>query len=102
MKSRALIYVLCCLLLLFRPASAQESMRRQLVVPLGEAGFVAFKIETVSSDSRLLASGLPEIETSVNPRATVADGNVIHRTLVDNFGNFIFGYDLLVEPVAGS
>ncbi|HEY0080801.1 MAG TPA: hypothetical protein VGB73_19520 [Pyrinomonadaceae bacterium] len=102
MKSRALIYVLGCLLLLCRPMSAQESMRRQLVVPLGEAGFVAFKIETVSSDSRLLPSGLPEIETSVNPRATVAAGNVIHRTLVDNFGNFIFGYDLLVEPVAGS
>ena len=102
MKFRALILLSGCMLLAFSELYAQESMKRQLIVPLAEAGFVAFKIETVSSDSRLISSSLPEIEASVNPQATVAAGNVIHRTLVDHAGNFIFGYDLLVEPVAGS
>jgi hypothetical protein len=97
MKRSVLIAALFCLLL--SVAQAQEIKKRQLVVPLESAGFVAFKIETVASGAQSLQANASEVQAAVNPQVLLASNNVIHRTLVDNEGNFIFGYDLVIEPV---
>jgi hypothetical protein len=97
MKSRALKVIITCLLLSLC-AGAQEK-GGQLVVPLESAGFVAFKIETVPSASQV-ANGSTEAQGLVNPRALKGEHHVIHRVLTDADGDFVFGYDLTVEPLA--
>jgi hypothetical protein len=100
MKSRALTVIIFCLLV-FVCAEAQEGGRQQ-IVPLESAGFVAFKIETVppaaasssSSNNSMEAQGL------VNPQALKGEHHVIHRVLSDADGDFVFGYDLTVEPLS--
>jgi hypothetical protein len=98
MKSRALTFIIICLLLSPLCAHAQEE-GGQLVVPLESAGFVAFKIETVPSGSQL-SNGSKEAQDLVNPRALKGEHHVIHRVLTDADGDFVFGYDLTVEPLS--
>ncbi|HEV7859336.1 MAG TPA: hypothetical protein VGO91_12010 [Pyrinomonadaceae bacterium] len=98
MKSRTLSVIIICLLLSPLCARAQEG-GGQLVVPLESAGFVAFKIETVPSGSPL-SNGSTQAQELVNPRALKGEHHVIHRVLADADGDFVFGYDLTVEPLA--
>jgi hypothetical protein len=83
-------------MLMATTAIAQED-RKQLVVPLSSAGFVAFKIETVSTGTKT-SSGSIEATTIFNPLALTDQNHVIHRVLVSQAGDFVFGYDLRVEP----
>lgn len=102
MKSRTLISLIVCLLFSLQPARAQEEEgRKQLVVPLESAGFVAFKMETVPADSKA-ASGSLRARALVNSQPATGAHQVIHRVLVDADGDFVFGYDLTVEPLSSA
>jgi hypothetical protein len=93
MRSRIgiLLLVLHCMAL---TAAAQNPAKRQLVLPLSNGGFVAFRSETPGSknltDSQSLAALLyAQIFTGEN--------RIIHRVITDAQQNVIFGYDLLVS-----
>jgi hypothetical protein len=107
MTSKALL-IAVLLLLLPSLAAAQEGARRNVVVPLAEGGFVAFKSETAWSDrpgragkgGASAGSQIPQGEFQA--RALVGDSGVIHRVLADAAGNYVFGYDLLIQAVPSS
>ncbi len=101
MKSKALI-AFTIILLAFGTASAQEDVSRQVVVPLERAGFVAFKIEAVPADTQKVTNSALGIRRAFSSQALADDHHVIHRVLVDHEGNFVFGYDLTVEPVVNT
>jgi hypothetical protein len=96
MRNSALTMVLC---LLAWPglASAQEIAKRQLIVPLSEGGFVAFKSETSWADANKASTELQSGPSVLSSRAVMDDRHIIHRVLEDSAGEFIFGYDLLVS-----
>src|SRR6185503_11943111 len=83
-------------------AAAQEAARRNVVVPLADGGFVAFKSETAwtGSGSASTASGSQIPLGEFKAQALVDDNRVIHRVLADASGKYVFGYDLLIEAVA--
>ncbi len=80
-------------------APAQEARSRPSLVELNQAGFVSFKAEAreVSPVSRSV--GWPMVFT---PQYFLDENNVVHRVLVDKAGAFVFGYDLVVKPLAGT
>lgn len=95
MKRKALIIGLC-LLALAGVAAGQDAARRQLVVPLAEGGFVAFKSETSWTDAKRSSTELQRGASVLSSQAVIDDNHIIHRVLEDNAGRVIFGYDLLV------
>jgi hypothetical protein len=101
MKSKDLM-IAAVLLLLPSLVSAQEG-RRNVVVPIGDGGFVAFKSETAWTAARRAnspssaGSQIPQGE--FRAQAFVDDNGVIHRVLADAAGKYVFGYDLLIEAV---
>jgi len=105
MRSKALKKVLnkvltgaLCLSALSFVTTAQEPAKRQLIVPLADGGFVAFKSETAWADTKKASSDLQRAPAILGSQA-LADGNrVIHRVLQDTGGRFVFGYDLWVAP----
>ena len=101
MKSKALALAFGLLLL---PASgtAQEDTRRNLVVPLAEGGFVAFKSETAWAGTSRTSAAVQELHGEFRSQAFVDEDHVIHRVLVDAAGKYIFGYDLLIKGAAAS
>lgn len=101
MKSKALIKVLTialCLLASFFAATAQEPAKRQLIVPLGDGGFVGFRSETAWTDTKKVSPELQRVPAVLSSQALADDNRIIHRVLKDTGGRFIFGYDLWVEP----
>src|SRR5437879_5646721 len=97
MRSKSLAIILC-LLALATLGTAQEPAKRQLVVPLAEGGFVAFKSETSWTDAQTASTELQRGVSVLNSQAVIDDRHTIHRVLEDNAGRFIFGYDLWVAP----
>jgi hypothetical protein len=79
-------------------ASAQEAAKRQLIVPLAEGGFVAFKSQASWADTRKPSTELQRGVSVLSSRAVADDNRMIHRVLKDTSGRFIFGYDLEVAP----
>lgn len=106
MKTRRVLLhacAICCLLFAAMLASsAQEGASRQLVVPLASGGYVGFTIQTAPLGTQKISSGLLEAPLAVTPQMLIDDNNVIHRVLVDSDGGYVFGYDLVVEPVNAS
>jgi hypothetical protein len=97
MRSRVLTLTFC-LLALSCVTTAQEPAKRQLIVPLADGGFVAFKSETAWTDTKKVSPELQRAPAILGSQA-LADGNrVIHRVLQDTGGRFVFGYDLWVVP----
>ncbi|HYP00351.1 MAG TPA: hypothetical protein VER76_09200 [Pyrinomonadaceae bacterium] len=74
----------------------------QFVMPLHGEGFIAFRVEAARVDAPDVPVNLGEIQASLTPQVLLADNHVVHRVLVDARGNFVFGYDLVVEPVAAT
>ena len=101
MRSKALTTVLC-LMAFVTMATAQEAAKRQLIVPLAEGGFVAFKSETSWTDAKIASTELQRGLSVLNSQAVTDDRHIIHRVLEDNAGRFIFGYDLWVAPNAAA
>jgi len=95
-RSKVLTIALC-LLAMTGMATAQEAAKRQLIVPLAEGGFVAFKSETAWTDTKK-ASELQLMPAILGSRALADDNRIVHRVLKDSGGRFIFGYDLWVAP----
>lgn len=87
-------------------AAAQESARRNVVVTLTDGGFVAFKSETAWAGGSGVAGStgktplIPQGE--FRAEAFVDENRVIHRMLADAAGNYVFGYDVLIEAVPAS
>ncbi|HVS83103.1 MAG TPA: hypothetical protein VHE60_15350 [Pyrinomonadaceae bacterium] len=101
MRSKVLIKLLTlafCLPALSFVATAQEPAKRQLVVPLADGGFVAFKSETAWTDTKRVAPELQQVPAVLNSQALADANRIIHRVLKDTGGRFIFGYDLWVAP----
>ena len=105
MRSKALKNVLSkvltwalCLLASFFAATAQEPAKRQLVVPLADGGFVAFKSETAWTDTKKVSPELQRVPAVLSSQALADENRIIHRVLKDTGGRFIFGYDLWVAP----
>ncbi len=104
------LHIACALLLCLTASAnvlhAQEAKQtRQIVVPLPGTGFVAFKTEAAATTTTTDASSAPpapDISQMLKPQMLVGDDNLIHRVLVDGEGRFIFGYDLMIEPLADS
>ncbi|HYG10801.1 MAG TPA: hypothetical protein VD835_12695 [Pyrinomonadaceae bacterium] len=85
--------------------AAAAARPEQFVMPLHGEGFIAFKIEATpaaTADAPRVSATLDEIQASLTPQASLADNHVVHRVLVDAEGSFVFGYDLVVEPVAAT
>jgi len=107
-KTRRIILCACALFcLLFAAAHAptvpaQEGGGRQLVVPLSSGGYVGFTIQRAPLGTQKISASLLEAPVGVTPQMLVDDGNVIHRVLVDGEGGYVFGYDLVVEPISAS
>jgi hypothetical protein len=98
MRSRIWVLLICvhCLAL---GAAAQSPAKRQLVLPVANGGFVAFRSET---------SGPPgSAQTKENPLSALlfsqafAEDRVIHRVLTDSERRVVFAYDLAIhsDPV---
>jgi hypothetical protein len=82
---------------------AAATHAEQFVMPLHGEGFIAFRVEAAPVAGGAEASTqLDEIRASLTPQVLLAGDHVIHRLLVDAEGNYVFGYDLVVEPVAAS
>ena len=79
--------------------TAQEDTRRNLVVPLADGGFVAFKSETASVGATKATAAFQKLQEEFRAQAFVDENHVIHRVLLDTAGNYLFAYDLMIEPV---
>ncbi len=90
------------LMLLAVSGGAQQLAQRQLVVPLSEAGYVSFHLITTRGATPAAAAELADVQAALIPQALLGERNTIHRVLVDAAGNFIFGYDLTVEPLTAA
>jgi hypothetical protein len=84
------------LLLCFSPAGSQERSPHQLIVPLSNGGYVAFKAETAFAETKK-ASDQQQARAVFDSQALIDDKQVIHRLLVDADGKPVFGYDLSVS-----
>lgn len=83
--------------------AAAAARPEQFVVPLHGEGFIAFKIEAAPvAGAPKVSVKLDEIQASLTPQVMLADNHVVHRVLVDAEGGFVFGYDLVVEPVVAT
>lgn len=71
----------------------------QFVMPLHGEGFIAFRVEAAPTDTPGTNVNLRQIQAALTPQVMLADNHVVHRMLVDAEGSFVFGYDLIVEPV---
>jgi hypothetical protein len=88
-----------------RAAAAAAARSEQFVMPLHGEGFIAFRVEaapTTTAGAPKVSVELREIQASVTPQTLLADNHVVHRVLVDAEGGFVFGYDLVVEPLAAT
>ena len=80
-------------------AAAQNPAKRQLVMPVSNGGFVAFRSETPGTKSLPDSDSLAALLYS---QAFTGENRIIHRVLTDAQKNVVFGYDLLVnsDPIA--
>jgi len=83
-------------------AAAQEPAGRQLIVPLSDGGFVAFKSETAWADRDMTALKPQETPGAFAANALMDESHIIHRLLSEPKGSVVFGYDLLIEPRPGA
>ena len=97
--------VRACVLVLLLAASAaaqQESAAHKSVVialPKG-VGFVGFRLEATRAQDGDESVNLEEVQAAFVAQALADEGGLVHRVLLDRAGNFVFGYDLSVEPLA--
>lgn len=76
--------------------------QQQLIVPLGGAGFVAFRLEATPEGGPGRAAGVSEVQAALLPHAMLGGDNTVHRVLLDRAGDLVFAYDLRVEPHAAT
>jgi hypothetical protein len=90
------IGALLLLLVLGVPVASQTSARRQLVLQVSSGGFVAFKSETSSTNSKRTAD-TSSLASLIYSQALADENRIIHRVLTDGNGRVIFGYDVWIN-----
>jgi hypothetical protein len=96
-KVWALLLCFHCLALV---AMAQNPAKRQVVLPLSNGGFIAFRSETsVPADAP--AKENSTLSAKLFAEAVAGDNRIIHRVLTDADRRVVFAYDLAVtsDPV---
>ncbi len=73
--------------------SDTQDGKSQIVVPMESGAFVVIRTESQPATARDATSNLIEAEDKPN---------LLHRVFVDSRNEMYFGYELLVEPVAGT
>jgi len=106
-KAKLSAFICLALLLSCGDARAQSggaaARPEQIVMPLHGEGFIAFRIEAAPAvGAPEVSLKLDEIQDSLTSNVMLAESHVVHRVLSDAAGNFVFGYDLIVEPVAAT
>jgi hypothetical protein len=86
------------LFLLSSFAQAQDS-QRQFVLALPGGGFVGLKSETAWAAATASSSTPLQMIGEYSTRTFVDEQRVVHRLLLDAAGRYIFGYDIVIEPV---
>lgn len=99
MRSRIWTLLLClhCLAI---AATAQNPAKRQLVLPVSNGGFVAFRSETsVPADAHMREN--TTLSAKLFAEAVAGENRIIHRILTDADRRVVFAYDLAVnsDPV---
>ena len=99
MRSRILILLLCLHCCAFA-AAAQSPVKRQVVLQVSNGGFVAFRSETSTPDSKTEPDG-NSLAALLYSQAFTGENRIIHRVLTDAQQNVVFGYDLWIsaDPV---
>ncbi|HTG94046.1 MAG TPA: hypothetical protein VL866_15750, partial [Pyrinomonadaceae bacterium] len=92
-KLLALLFGLHCLA---ATVAAQNPAKRQVVLPLSDGGFVAFRSETSASDNKQVMA-TQSLSALIYSQALAGDNRIIHRVLTDSDQRVIFGYDLWVN-----
>jgi hypothetical protein len=83
--------------------AAAAARPEQFVVPLHGEGFIAFRVEAAPAvGAPEVSARLDEIQASLTAQVLLEDNHVVHRVLADAEGKVVFGYDLVVEPVAAT
>jgi len=95
-KSGKFCALLICIPYLAVSVAAQSLAKRQLVLPLSDGGFVAFRSETSASDNTQ-AMATQSLASLLYSQALAGENRIIHRVLTDANSRVIFGYDLWVN-----
>lgn len=97
-------WMVSVLVLVVSPALAwaQNDSRRQIVLPLAEGGFVAFKSETAWTAATAPSTSAQVMLGEFTTQAFIDNNHVAHRLLLDANDKYIFGYDIVIETVPDS
>ena len=97
-KFWVLLFCLHCLAL---SGVAQNPAKRQVVLPVSNGGFVAFRSETSASDTTHITDG-KALAALLYAQAFAGENRVIHRVLTDAERRVVFAYNLWVnaDPIA--
>lgn len=95
MKLKILVLLLCTHCLAFA-AAAQSPAKRQLILQVSNGGFVAFRSETLTSESKTVSDD-NSLAALLYSQAFTGENRIIHRVLTDAQKNVVFGYDLRIS-----
>ncbi|HUS11749.1 MAG TPA: hypothetical protein VMZ30_14880 [Pyrinomonadaceae bacterium] len=95
-------WILVLLLAIASLGMAQDDSSRNLVVSLPNGGFVGFKSHAASIEMPNSSAAVRELWTDFKAQAFADENHIIHRLLSDETGKYVFGYDLVIEPVRAS
>ena len=95
MRNRIWILLICLHCVAFA-AAAQSPAKRQLVLQVSNGGFVAFRSETSTPESKTVPDG-NALAALLYSQAFTGENRIIHRVLTDAQKNVVFGYDLWIS-----
>jgi hypothetical protein len=95
MRNRIWFFLVCFHCLGF-VVSAQSVAKRQQVLQVSTGGFISFKSETSSTDTKRVAES-QSLASLIYSQALVGENRIIHRVITDAERRVIFGYDLWVN-----
>jgi hypothetical protein len=93
--------LLLCLHCLALSVAAQNPAKRQLVLPVSNGGFVAFRSETSAPETTLTPNG-KALAALLYSQAFAGENRVIHRVLTDAERHVVFAYNIWVnaDPIS--
>ncbi len=95
MRNRIWFFLICFHCLGF-VVCAQSVAKRQQVLQVSTGGFISFKSETSSIDTKRLAES-QSLASLIYSQALIGENRIIHRVITDAEQRVIFGYDLWVN-----
>lgn len=93
--------LLLCLHCLAFSVAAQNPAKRQLVLPVSNGGFVAFRSETSTPETKHTSDG-KALAALLYSQAFAGENRIIHRVLTDAEQHVVFAYNLWVnaDPIS--